>query len=382
MSVTTSNPETKQPRAGGRRKVFVRLLSRAALVPRGRSLTALLAVVVAASVATAVLNIYVDVQAKLRKEFRSYGANIVVLGNSGASLPPDALARVDALLAGRGAAVPFAYIVARTADGSPVVVAGTDMQRARKVNGWWSVSAWPEGGTQGLLGMRAAAMLSPEGKPFELSFQGRKVQVSPAGTLHTGAAEDSRVYLPLASFVNWTGVAPSTVEVAVSGSASDIDAMVQSLSNSLPTAEVRPVRQIVEGEERVLGKTRSALLASALVIILTAGLCLLATLTARVLDQRRNFAIMKALGASERLVNGLFAAEAAGIGIVGAVVGYGVGSGVAAWIGRANFHAAIAPRISVFPWVLAGSLAVALISAVVPIGLLRRVQPAVILRGE
>jgi putative ABC transport system permease protein len=362
--------------------MFVRLLSRAALVPRGRSLTALLAVVVAASVATAVLNIYVDVQAKLRKEFRSYGANIVVLGNSGASLPPDALARVDALLAGRGAAVPFAYIVARTADGSPVVVAGTDMQRARKVNGWWSVSAWPEGGTQGLLGMRAAAMLSPEGKPFELSFQGRKVQVSPAGTLHTGAAEDSRVYLPLASFVNWTGVAPSTVEVAVSGSASDIDAMVQSLSNSLPTAEVRPVRQIVEGEERVLGKTRSALLASALVIILTAGLCLLATLTARVLDQRRNFAIMKALGASERLVNGLFAAEAAGIGIVGAVLGYGVGSGVAAWIGRANFHAAIAPRISVFPWVLAGSLAVALISAVVPIGLLRRVQPAVILRGD
>jgi predicted lysophospholipase L1 biosynthesis ABC-type transport system permease subunit len=32
--------------------------------------------------------------------------------------------------------------------------------------------------------------------------------------------------------------------------------------------------------------------------------------------------------------------------------------------------------------VLVGSVAVALLSAVVPIGLLRRVQPAAILRGE
>jgi ABC-type antimicrobial peptide transport system permease subunit len=36
----------------------------------------------------------------------------------------------------------------------------------------------------------------------------------------------------------------------------------------------------------------------------------------------------------------------------------------------------------VFPVVLAGSVAVALIAAVVPISLLRRVQPAMILKGE
>jgi hypothetical protein len=42
----------------------------------------------------------------------------------------------------------------------------------------------------------------------------------------------------------------------------------------------------------------------------------------------------------------------------------------------------VAPRFSVLPYVLAGSIGVALISAVVPIGLLRRIQPANILRGE
>jgi putative ABC transport system permease protein len=145
---------------------------------------------------------------------------------------------------------------------------------------------------------------------------------------------------------------------------------------------VRPVRQIVEGEARVLGKTRAMLLAAAVLIILTAALCVLATLMGWVFDRRRDFAIMKALGASERLISGFFAAEAATLGVAGALIGYAVGVGVAAWIGRVNFHAAVMPRLSVLPPVLIGSVLVALLSAAAPISLLRRVQPAMILRGE
>jgi putative ABC transport system permease protein len=132
----------------------------------------------------------------------------------------------------------------------------------------------------------------------------------------------------------------------------------------------------------VLGKTRSTLLTSAVLIILTAALCVLATLIGWVLDRRRDFAIMKALGASERLIGSFFAAEAAALGLVGALFGFAIGIGVAAWIGRVNFHAPVVPRFSVLPFVLAVSVAVALISALLPMLLLRRVQPAVILRGE
>jgi putative ABC transport system permease protein len=56
--------------------------------------------------------------------------------------------------------------------------------------------------------------------------------------------------------------------------------------------------------------------------------------------------------------------------------------GAAAWIGRANFQAAISPRLSVLPSVFLGSIVVALLSATLPMALLRRVQPATILRGE
>ncbi|HET6181773.1 MAG TPA: ABC transporter permease [Candidatus Sulfotelmatobacter sp.] len=362
--------------------MFLRMLVRAAILRRGRAASALFAMVVAAVVATAMLNLYVDVQAKLRREFRNYGANVILVGRDGASLPADALARVDSVLAGRGVAAPFGLVVARTADGQPIVVAGADFDRVRQLNKWWSVSAWPSASQQALIGVRALPTVSPKNQAFDLSFQRRTLHVAPAGTVRTGATEDSRIYVSLADFVAWTGVQPSTIEVAASGSPEEVAGIMNQIAQAVPAADVRPVRQIMEGEARVLGKTRATLLAAAALIILTAALCVLSTLMGWVYDRRRDFAIMKALGASGRLLNGFFAAEAAALGATGALIGFLVGVGIAAWIGRVNFHAPVMPRFSVLPVVLAGSMAVTLLSAILPITLLRRVQPAVILRGE
>jgi putative ABC transport system permease protein len=364
------------------RSMLLRMLIRAAILRRGRAASALFAMVVAAAVATAMLNLYVDVQAKLRREFRNYGANIILVGKDGSSLPSDALARVDSVLSGHGVAAPFGLVVARTADGHAVVVAGTDFDRVRQLDQWWSVSKWPSAADQALIGVRALPLVSPKNQAFDLKFQGRTLTLAPAGAVQTGAAEDSRVYISLADFVKWTGVQPSSVEVAASGSAEEVARVLDQLGQEIPAADVRPVRQIMEGEARVLGKTRATLFAAAALIILTAALCVLSTLMGWVFDRRRDFAIMKALGASGRLLNGFFAMEAAALGATGAVLGFIVGIGIAAWIGRANFHAAVVPRFSVLPIVIGGSIIVTLLSAILPISLLRRVQPAVILRGE
>ena len=384
MSAAPTIPQSVSARRAGsaHTSMFLRMLVRAAVLRRGRAASALLAMVVAAAVATAMMNLYVDVQAKLRKEFRSYGANVVVLGKDGTSLPPDAMNRIESVLSGRGMAVPFAYVVARTTNGQSVVVAGTDFERVQKLDRWWSVSAWPTGAAQALVGMRALPVVSPDSKPFDLSFQGHTIHLAPTGTLQTGAAEDSRVYLPMSDFLAWSGIQPSSVEVAANGSPEEVNSVIRQLAGALPTADVHPVRQIVEGEARVLGKTRATLYAAAVLIILTAALCVLATLTGWVFDRRRDFAIMKALGASEQLVSSFFAAEAAALGLVGALLGFVIGIGIAAWIGRVNFNAPVVPRLSVLPFVVAGSIAVALLSAIVPMSLLRRVQPAVILKGE
>src|ERR1700716_2498283 len=96
--------------------MFLRMLGRAAILRRGRALSALLAMIVAAAVSTAMLNLYGDVQAKLRREFRNYGANIIVAGEDGAPLPASSLTQVESVLHGHGLTAPFGLVVARTHD--------------------------------------------------------------------------------------------------------------------------------------------------------------------------------------------------------------------------------------------------------------------------
>jgi putative ABC transport system permease protein len=363
--------------------MFLRMLVRAAVLRRGRAASALLAMVVAATVATAMLNLYVDVQAKLSREFRKYGANVAVISKDGQHLPTDALSTVRSVLGGSGIAVPFAYAVARTADAHSVVVAGTDLEQVQKMDStWWSVTEWPKASHDALVGTRALSVVGPLGKPFDLNFQGRTIQLNPVGTLKTGSAEDSRVFVSLADFTEWTHVPYSIVEISASGSPQEIGNIIQRLGQAVPAAEVHPVRQVTEGEANVLGKMRSTLLVAAILIILTTAVCVLSTLMGWVSDRRRDFALMKALGASGRMLQSFFAAEAAALGAIGSTLGFAIGVGVAVWIGRANFHAPVSPRLSVLPVVLMGGIVIALVAAIVPISLLRRVQPANILRGE
>jgi putative ABC transport system permease protein len=247
---------------------------------------------------------------------------------------------------------------------------------------WWSVSAWPNGQGQALIGVKAKNIVSSGKQPFSLSFHGHTIQVTPAGTVKTGAAEDSRIFISLADFQNWTGLGASTLELAVLGSSQEVDDAIRDLSARFPDVDVHPVRQIVEGQARVLNKTRSTIFACSLLIIVTAALCVLSTLLGWVFDRRADFAIMKALGASEKLIAGFFAAESIALGVVGGFFGFAAGTAIADWIGHANFHTGIAPRLTLFPSVLAGSILVTLVAAIVPIILLRQVEPAMILKGE
>src|SRR5882724_2683330 len=165
VSSTLRTPQQVAERRANKRhtSMLVRMLIRAAVLRRGRAASALFAMVVAAAVATAMMNLYVDVQSKLRTEFRNYGANVVVVAKAGQPIPADALGKIQSAVGPQTLAVPFSYAVARTKDGQSVVVVGTDFARARQLNHWWNVSHWPTTPqpaapvVDALVGMRAAA---------------------------------------------------------------------------------------------------------------------------------------------------------------------------------------------------------------------------------
>jgi putative ABC transport system permease protein len=344
---------------------------------RARSFSALVAMTVSAAVATALLTLYADLDAKLHHEFRGFGANVVVTeGNAAADL-------VDkARVAGGGSiAAAFGYAVATTDRGAPVVVSGVDFMDVRRLDAWWQVAAWPTGTEDALLGSRAAEFVGNE-KDVTLTFAGKTRTFHGVGRLKTGGDEDSRIYVPSAVFTEWTGVKPNVVEVQVPGSAAQVEAAMARLRLALPGAKVTPVRQLIDGESRIVDRTHALMFGAVLLIALTVAVSVLATLSASVLERRQDFALMKALGGREWQMTGLFLLETfvlAGAGIVG---GYILGSGMAWVISETNFHTATLPRLSVLPFVVVLNVTIALLAAVLPMRALRGLEPAALLKGE
>jgi putative ABC transport system permease protein len=359
------------------------MLRRSLVHRRARSISALIAMTVSAGVATALLTLYADLDTKLHKEFRSFGANIVVTAPANTSLPSDALSRVEQLAGPDALAAEFAYAVATTDTGTPVVVAGTDFAAARKLNSWWQVDRWPDpsASNAALFGQRAANAIGGKAN-VRLTYANRSITVEKTSRLTTGGDEDSRIYTPLATFTTWTGVNPSVIELQIPGGARRIEATLTQLQAALPGLQVQPVRQLVEGESRIVDRTHALMYGAVILIALTVAVSVLATLSASVLERRRDFALMKALGGSQGTLMGMFLLEAGVLALAGVVAGFVVGS-IAAWaISEGNFHTATLPHLSVLPMVLLLNLAIAALAALLPVRVLRGLQPAALLKGE
>src|SRR5438270_12949699 len=92
-------------------QLLLRLLLKAAWVRKVRAFTALGSVAVVATIATAALTIYSDLEGKLSREFRGFGANVVVTKTSGA-LTPSELAEIRTVVGNNGEIVPVGYAIA------------------------------------------------------------------------------------------------------------------------------------------------------------------------------------------------------------------------------------------------------------------------------
>ena len=362
-----------------RSHLLLRLLFKAAWVRKDRAFTALVSVAVVATIATAALTIYSDLEGKVSREFRGFGANVIVTKTSGALVPSE-LAEVRKIVGSTGEIVPVGYAIAtETTGNAKIVVGGADVTQLRHLNSSWSFTNAGQGSA--LVGARVDEAIT-HGADLKLSFDKTSAVIKPAGFFHSGSDDDSRVYIPLDDFVRLTGIEPNITLVRIEGKPQDIQAAISRLTSALPNAEVMPVRQITQAQTAVVGKTRSVVLASSAVVVILILLCMVATFTGSVLERRKDFAVMKALGASDRAVNFLFASESALLALAGSITGYILGCGIAFWIGKANFEAAILPQPLLLLPVLLGSVALALIASTAPLRLLQQIQPAGILRGE
>ncbi len=379
--------------------MFGRLLFRLLRGNRGRLAIALVAVISGAAVTSALLNIEFDIGRKLAQEFRTLGPNLVIAprggiqtddaGSASAVLMDEssvssALSQTNAQ-APRGdlfGAAPYLYIVARVG-GTPVMIAGTKLDEARALNPSWKLEG--DASASGcIVGRNVAQRLNlAPGAQFQIQYVGRTAEMTVAAVLDSGGAEDDQILAPLPA-VQQLAALPGRIEIEqlrAKGDDAAIAAYAKRLAAALPAYEVRPIPQATQAEGNLLKRTR-LLVGSMVILILTlTALCVLATMAALAMERREDVGLMKALGGSIGRIVALFVAEVGVLGAAGGLIGCAIGVVLAEWMGQRVFGTSITPRWEIFPVTMVLMTLVAMTGAL-PLRLLGRVKPALILRGE
>ncbi len=401
--------------------MFWRLWWRAVSVKRSQAGLALSSLMVGAAITSMLLNLYGDVRRKMTEDFRAYGANVVIApasagaegGTAASTMLEEATIEPLPRFALETPGTSFAPILYGVVRVSPdpadprlpeftnVVATGADFSLLRRLSPGWreegeTISAdLPPG--ECTVGATLAARLHL--RPGD-SLAVRRVSSDAADAkrdnasaftayriatvLTTGASEDDQVFLPLAALQSFLGLQGrvTLVEVSIPGETRDVETAVHRLAGLLPGLEVRPIRQIVYSEGMVLGAIRWLLLSLTILILVIIALCVMATMTAIVLERRKDIGVMKALGAADSLLMRLFMAEGAGLGLVGGVLGYALGALLARGLAERLFSVRLNLNLWTFPVVCGMTTALAVIAAQIPVRIVRAIQPTVVLKGE
>ena len=339
---------------------------------------------------TTLLTVYGGVRTNLNREFARYGANVIITGEADGTLSARQAATAMATLSERHArAVGVLYAVAQAKGPeqpmtSQAVIAGSDLDRLHQLNPTWKISGPVPHSGEAWLGATAARQLHvPPGQSFTVIWNGMAQTWRAVGTVESGQSEDDQILAPLTQVQAFTGLqGVTTIEVSASGTAQEVEALVKVLRQVLPTAVVNPVRRIAVSEGRIILSTRSMLIASTILILLTIGLCVTAALTSMALERRKAFGIMKAIGGGERTVFLSFLGESLVQGLIAALAGAGLGALLAGWIGQTVFNVWLTPGISVIAWTALVTVLLAALAALTPWPIVHGATPAAILRGE
>ena len=397
--------------------MFWRLWWRALSVKRSQAALALGSLVVGAAITSMLLNLYGDVRRKMTEDFRAYGANVIVApasagnvasGQGSATVEERAIEPL-AQFARQTPGTLFAPVLYGVVRVSPdpaeprlpeftnVVAAGAEFGALRRLNPGWreageSVSEDLAPGSCGLGANIAARLHVHLGDSVKLhrvagaegENPSRFTSFRVATVVTTGASEDDQVLLPLGALQSLLSMPGKVtlVELSIPGETRDVESAVHRLAGLLPSLEVRPIRQIVYSEGKVLGTIRWLLLSLTILILVIIALCVMATMTAIVLERRKDIGVMKALGAADALLMRLFMTEGASLGLAGGVFGYGVGALVARGLAERLFGVSLNLNAWTLPVVCGLSVALAVLAAQVPVRILRAIQPTVVLKGE
>jgi putative ABC transport system permease protein len=282
---------------------------------------------------------------------------------------------------------------------------------------WWKIQGtwFREGENECVLGAAFAAQHpgAGPGQTIYVSAQntsGGAAQAIPlvvTGIVSTGDAEDNAILVPLSVAQAMSGHVGRFRQLFVSALTKPADGLserdpksltpteydrwfcspyISSISYQieqvLPGTDVRAIRRVADTEGRILSHVSTLLWIVTLAALIAAALAVAATSATTVLQRRAEIGIMKAIGATNALVGGIFLAEQLMLAFGGGAVGFVFGALLARVLGASVFGSPASPRLVLLPVVLGLAAIVAVVGSLIPLRRAAHFNPAPILRGE
>ena len=412
--------------------MFLRILAKSISKRKGKIAIAVVAVMMGASVTTALLTVSLDVNEKMNYEFRKFGANLLVLPQSdtisigigqfgfGAVteqkyINQSDLYKIKTIYWAKNVLgyAPFLYQAVTLENGNETSVAiltGTWFEKdtiledgtifntgAKKINSWWEVEGdWVADGNNShdaMIGVNVAERLGLGlGDVVKAGYNERPEDVGNAtsidlnvvGIVSTGDSEDDQVFVGLDVAQNLTGKTGKvhTVQVSALCTKCPVEEFAAEIEEKIPYVDAKTVKQLANAEMSLLTKIENMMLLVSSVALSASALGVATTMTASVVERRKEIGLMKGMGAENGRIASLFLAEAGIMGVVGGILGYTVGLVLAYFIGLSVFDSEVMPSLWVFPVALGIGVGVALLASLLPVRRATKVEPAVVLRGD
>ena len=356
-------------------------------------LVALLALVIGATVFLGMGAVYYDIPRQMGREFRSYGANLVLVSSgSNSILSLEDARRAVALLPKDKlvGASPFRYETMYY-NMQGLTVAGADFEQVQKTSPYWRLQgAWPQKDDEVLIGADIAeftrhyvgASLALEIVPPQGRKYVREFRIS--GILRSGGPEDAFVLMPLSGLEALLGAGGTAnlIEISLAATSDELAAFSEIMRTEVPAISPRLVKRIADSETTVLARLQVLIyLVTGIVLFLTM-ICVGTTMMTVVMERRREIGLKKALGADNRIIMAEFMGEGVSLALLGWLIGSACGYFFAQVVSMSVFARAVELPFFLVWLTLASSLGVTILASLIPVSRASDVEPALVLRGE
>ncbi|MDR2825719.1 MAG: ABC transporter permease [Deltaproteobacteria bacterium] len=356
-------------------------------------LVALFSVVIGATVFLGMGAVYYDIPRQMGREFRSYGANLILVSSGAESIlnQEEIKQAIDLIPADKLVGASSFRYATMYYNRQRITVVGADFAAVQKTSPYWQIQgAWPQDADEILIGadiaeharQNAGSLITLEVAPE----QGRKFrkEMRVSGVLRTGGAEDAFVLMPmtgLEALMGATGTA-NVVELSIAAANEEISGLIEQIQAQVQGVSPRLVKRIAASEGTVLSRLQALVyLVTGVVLILTM-ICVGTTMMTVVMERRKEIALKKALGAENKALMAEFVGEGVCLALCGWLFGLGTGYLFAQLVSMSVFARGVTLPFFLAVLALLASLAVTLLASLIPMAMATDVEPALILRGE